>query len=125
MKKISKIEALKETYKLWSEIAEKDLQEKPDSEYVHGCACCEYVVQRIKGVGAKPEWRMWIMQQNDNDGDNVDCIDLCPLKSLWPFGCESEDSPYSIWSDYPSSFAASEIADAALNLIKEEEKETQ
>ena len=83
--KLKKRQALLHTARLWIEIksicnqdislgnlklaAEKTL----NYDFTNECPCCEYVLQK------------------SNKLDYRECMDHCPLKALWPRGCEYND----------------------------------
>jgi len=115
---LSKRLALKICYELWTWLAENPLRAKGDwpgwKKYInyainlsffHYCPCCEWVKQR-RNLNAKQ------------------CVFLsgakyCPLKPLWPQGCEQKGdtrTPWEFWmKGHPREKAkqAQIIADAA------------
>lgn len=106
MGKISKRDALRICRKLWLWLAENPGKGKADAlragllgaGMACACPCCEYNAQRGLLFG---------------DG-NRECGQGCLLKSLWPDGCLSRNSPFALWdkSGNESSEHALRIAEA-------------
>ncbi|MCK5021467.1 MAG: hypothetical protein KAS32_30930 [Candidatus Peribacteraceae bacterium] len=92
-------------YKQWKRIADKGLIVKPTNKFAHDCACCEYVLQRELGVGWRENW-----DEQHDPYLGLTCLTKCPMKELWPNGCECDDSPYELWE-------ARKIADFAKSKI--------
>lgn len=123
-KPMTKTKALKETYKQWDTIARLGLFSKMENGFAYNCACCEYVIQKEYGVKWKDSVRTPYMNCTKTSLRNrtLNCIDSCPMKDLWPNGCETYGSPYKTWSDniynHSSEFNARKIADFAKKQIK-------
>lgn len=103
---MSEKDALQETKSLWIEMRDNNCKSWADKkrfldQYYHSdCPCCEYVKQNHPDV---KEWGYY-----DND-----CIQYCPLKSLWPKGCVFKDSVYYPFTNSEGNAeAAQKIIDA-------------
>lgn len=114
----------------WFNIAKNFLRTKPPSEFIHDCACCHYVVELVHGEEGKHILRdremFYSMCQPVNcisHSKNIistNCIDLCPMRELWPKGCERGDSPYLTWLKFQWPLrSALRIARHADKLLKE------
>lgn len=118
-------EAIEETESMWRNII--DTGRKPNTVWLHDCPCCEYVYQKKFG---KTSERFCIMAQSEedykfkkaalvHDDEVILCINNCPMRELWPDGCESPSSPYRKWSNninFDKDDHAEEIADFAKDL---------
>ena len=133
--------ALEITADMWTWLAANPLKEKhewPPLEIVgrmrNHCACCEYVVckygkdkwqVRYNGMPCAekdPKWSKQVKARSDK------WLAHCPLKKLWPHGCEHPESPYAGWgaemdiavrAEYAMKIA--EEADKELKLVNDEE----
>ena len=125
---MKKKKALKLTEAMWRKVI-KDPSAK-SSKHIHDCACCQYAVEKVFGKEiANNKDNIFCMAQPCNEKIdsityNVDCIGICPMKSLWPRGCEHPSSPYAKWKDFYLGDAgyrenAEEIADHAKKLLEE------
>lgn len=99
---LTRIEALRETSKTWWRVYNENLSYKPDSKFAHGCACCQYLVDR--GLGLRPD----------------NCMIHCPMIELWPNCCESGGEAYRLWYLTHDKKYALKIAQFADKLIIEE-----
>ena len=125
MKLLTLDEAIEETESMWRDLARKRGNAKPVTTWMHNCPCCEYVFQKLFGKHSEEQC---IMAQSQSDYENkvesypnstvIFCIDDCPMRELWPDGCESSSSPYHKWGDIydDTSEYAEEIADFAKDL---------
>ena len=123
-KPMTKTKALKETYRQWDSIARLGLPFKRKNGFAYNCVCCEYVIQKEYGV----KWRnnvdtpyMCSTKTSLRNG-TLKCVSSCPLKDLWPNGCEAYGSPYQEWgknhSNCLNKYNARKIADFAKKQIK-------
>ncbi len=126
MKRLKRLKALQETYKMWSELAKTGDALKPNTEFVHDCACCEYVTQKVFGKNwrdlsqfsgpyPKPD-----MNSNTLSNISINCKDLCPMTAIWPNSC-IRNSYFASW-DYAYTeerrkFYAQQIADGAKEVL--------
>ena len=92
-------ECLEAMLAVWTEILENELTVKPDTEYIHDCPCCQYVVEQVHGENVAVDnsvikFNMMSEMNNYNAGVWVStrCEELCPLKTLWPDGCTDNDN---------------------------------
>jgi len=97
---MTKSEALKEVYKQWDMIARLGISFKSENGFAYNCACCEYVIQKEYGVN----WRnngvrlpAMCCAKTSLNNKTLKCVNSCPLKDLWPSGCEAYGSPYKRW----------------------------
>jgi hypothetical protein len=134
--------ALEETWKMWQWLTNNSyITTKHDvpshlkpSSYLGGlainlCSCCEFVNNHTAietknnfpcGNTDKDELKEFYHYSLESGRRQ---IQLCPLKSLWPQGCEHSSSPYTMWQEAEDEKerkeAAQQIADAALRLLTE------
>jgi len=104
---MTKATALLETHKMWLQMAIEEEESgevavKPDTKYLHDCACCQYVFD----IGDSKSTSMMYHDCN-----------RCPMVDIWPVGCEYGYSPYREWQGAELG-AARKIATAALKLYK-------
>jgi hypothetical protein len=85
----TKRESLKGCAKMWSWLAQTGCREKhkwpPLFKFgyiYYTCFACD-----------------WVWAQGVRPGDMKECAKICPLKNLWPEGCETNEgnSPYDHW----------------------------
>ena len=88
---MTKLQALRECYKMWSELAENGKNHKPDTFMENNCPMCQYTLDKYG-------------RQSDIFCSSIKCS-KCPLLSLWGYKsrydtfapCERDKSPYSKW----------------------------
>lgn len=132
MKRLKRMKALQETYKMWSELAETGHAIKPNGNFVHDCACCEYVTQKVfgknwrdlsqfNGFHTKPSMDANEVNLNDKD---INCKDLCPMMAIWPNSCVRKNdynSYFRLWdlaqSNAERKHYAQQIADGAKEVL--------
>jgi rhamnogalacturonyl hydrolase YesR len=126
MTKMTKKEALQKTAEMWKSVYKNKMKCKPLNDFRHGCPCCEYVLQNFWDDPDNPsQSRKPSMCQNDGNWDNstrddkILCIDHCPLKDLWPKGCEDLDAVYCKWEDSFNPKYAKKIYKFAKGELKE------
>ena len=138
---MNKLETLAATRDQWQWLADNPDKDKADyftKDNVAGyrpafyCYCCQFV---LKSIGHNK--RGMNCSDRNSFGFDQAWLDTCPLKTLWPDGCESPSSVYirwrSIWiiedEDSPEERAdklklkkiyAQQIADHCQKLIDEE-----
>ncbi len=106
---MTKIECLEAMVRIWTEVYERScfwkLDIKEACKYANECPCCQYVIDKSNGTSS-------LMYK-------YDCINLCPLKGLWPYGCEDYSNPVFLrWCEGDVT-AAKEIADYSQKLLSE------
>jgi len=118
-------EALKETARIWNELADDPHLQKIEitkaNDYVYQCPCCSYVVEKT-GV-------------NPDNGMNIKiCKNWCPMWEAWGNAFCEWESPYSKWcitsgvfnpypgvfNPYDASFFALLVAEWAEYLLVED-----
>lgn len=98
--KLTKIQAIEETVKIWKEIYENDLSCKPSTAFMYDCPCCEYVLQI-----ASEECGVDILCAPFYTSNGSMCRKHCPLVDLWLEAqcsadivmCRDLTSPYEQW----------------------------
>lgn len=89
--------ALLLTADLWHEIAVNGYLTKGQSEFVknrtflHDCPLCHYVVQN------NPEVMEEVCSTREVVIISFRCTPVCPMRELWPKGCEAVGSPFHDW----------------------------
>jgi len=115
-------QALLATRRIWTALAKSGADVKPKSahEYLHRCPCCELVNEK-HSLNADMTCSGYLGECDK------EILKSCPLKSLWPNGCENEVthniSPYAKWRFRSSGVtgrkqAAATIAAACTRLLQ-------
>lgn len=113
---------------MWDWLAENPVKHKEDwiklkeidkSYLKNECPACQYVIEQDE------------IPDSHIDGKDR-CAAVCPMKSLWPRGCCTIDSPYQEWRENKrlgaktaASIRAREIANHARLKLAELNKEAQ
>lgn len=114
---------------IWTEISFKELVTKPETKFIHDCPCCHYVVELVYGKSVEElkaegidRFRMDKLGHvagsdiTDSSERVINCKQFCPMKGIWPEGCEIEPTPYTIWHRYDTDVFNSYV-DEAVNII--------
>jgi hypothetical protein len=120
---MTKLQALRECYKMWSELAENGNRRKPETEFENNCPICQYTLDKYGEASLNKKF----------EGSGINCK-KCILLPIWNVGpkslcpCESRKSPYKKWQ-YSKGYdiglrkrSAMIIADFCKNEIKKMRK---
>lgn len=98
---LTELQAVELTWEMWHWLWEHPMMDKHDflkrkmpqavGEVANDCFCCQYVGEKAPKIIA--------MHRGFGCANGDNPIEICPLRKLWPNGCQGEGSPYSDWLD--------------------------